>query len=371
MSRKPGCTRYYLATIWWPMNGRSATLTKKDSEIMPMPETPGRPRALTLKDVAQVARVSPITVSRALRRPDLLKADTVARVMEAVARTGYIPNQLAGGLASRKSRLVAAIVPQITNAIFVETVQGLTDRLWRGGYQVLLGLSGYPSSREDELINAILSRRPDGVVLTGITHSKQTRQRLLAAGVPVVEVWDVTPTPIDMLVGFSHDEIGRALARFLLAKGYRRPGLIWANDERAVTRRQSLLATLAEGGIDTVPVVSGPAPSTFGRGREHARELLDAHPGVDCIVASSDPLAHGAMAELHARGLRIPQDVAVLGFGDFDFAAYTHPALSTVRIDRRDIGVRAAEVLLQRMEDEAVESRVVDIGFEVIERDST
>ena len=186
-----------------------------------------------------------MTVSRALNQPELVTPETRERVHQVIERTGYVPNLLAGGLASRRSRLVAAIVPSITNGIFVETVQALTDRLWQAGYQVMLGLSGYPATREDALLSAVLSRAPDAVCLTGINHSTETRKRLLAARIPIVETWDLTPTPIDMLVGFSHEKVGEAVARHLLAKGHRRFGLIWANDERAAARRRGFMAELA------------------------------------------------------------------------------------------------------------------------------
>ena len=136
-------------------------------------------------------------------------------------------------------------MPSITNAIFVDTVQALTDRLWEAGYQVLLGLSGYPATREDALLGAVLSRRPDAIYLTGINHSPEVRQRLINAKIPVVETWDMTPTPIDMLVGFSHEQVGEAVARHLLARGHRAFGMIWADDTRALARQRGFLAELA------------------------------------------------------------------------------------------------------------------------------
>src|SRR5258706_10429398 len=202
-------------------------------------------RSVTLADVAKLAGVSPITVSRVLNHPELVTAATIDQVQQVIERTGYTPNMLAGGLASRRSRLVAAIVPSITNAIFVDSVQAFTDRLWEAGYQVLLGLSGYPAAREDALLAAVLSRRPDAILLTGINHSPAVRQRLLAARIPIVETWDMTPTPIDMLVGFSHEKVGEAVARHLLAKGHRHLGLVTADDERGLARRQGFLNGMA------------------------------------------------------------------------------------------------------------------------------
>jgi LacI family gluconate utilization system Gnt-I transcriptional repressor len=326
---------------------------------------------VTLTDVAKLAGVSPITVSRVLNRPELVTPDTLKLVQEVIARTGYVPNLLAGGLASRRSRLIAAIVPTIANSIFAEAVEALTDRLGEAGYQVLLGLSGYPAAREDDLLDAILSRRPDGIFLTGIRHSAATRQRLLAAKIPVVETWDFTPTPIDMLVGFSHDKVGQTVATYLLGKGYRRFGYVGADDDRAVVRRHGFLSTLAEHGLTDVATSTVPAPGTVRLGREGLARLLDEGCRPEVVFCSSDVLAQGAFAELQSRSLSIPGDVALMGFGDLDFAAYTFPALSTVRIDRRAVGRLAAEAMLARIDGQSVMDKVIDVGFQVIERAST
>lgn len=325
---------------------------------------------MTLKDVAKLAGVSPITVSRALNRPEMLAPDTLAIVRQTVERTGYVPNLLAGGLASRKTRFVAAIVPAISNQVFSESIQALTDRLWESGYQVLLGTSGYPTSREEDLLAAILSRRPDGIFLTGISHSAESHRRLAAARIPVVEVWDLTPTPVDMLVGFSHEKVGQAVADDLLSCGHRQFGVISADDARAEVRRTAFLSVLGKHGTPEVPTVHVPAPSNFRLGREGLARLLDRASLPRAVFCSSDTLAHGVLVEAQARGLAVPKDLGIIGFGDLDFAAHTHPPLSTVRIDRPAIGRMAAEALLGRIEGGDVE-RIIDIGFRVIRRGTT
>ena len=156
-----------------------------------------RPRrrsgGVTLREVASLAGVAMITASRAINTPDQVSAATLARVRDAVEKTGYVPNMLAGGLASSRSRLVAAVVPTILGPVFLETIQSLTDALAAAGYQLMLGQSGYNGSREDALLDAIIGRRPDGIILTGIMHSEEGRRRLLASGIPVIETWDLTP----------------------------------------------------------------------------------------------------------------------------------------------------------------------------------
>ncbi len=325
---------------------------------------------ITLADVAKMAGVSSITASRAVNSPEQVSPDTLKRVREAIERTGYVPNMLAGGLASAKSKLVAALVPTIAGPVFLETVQALTESLAEHGYQVMLGQSGYTGSREDALLDAIIGRRPDGIVLTGVMHSAEGRRRLLASGIPVVETWDLTPTPIDMLAGFSHEKVGAAVAEYLFAQGRRRPAIVSADDHRAVLRQQSFIATAKKLGARTAPVAVVPAPSTLGSGRAGLAELLAGHKDIDSVFCSSDVLAHGVLTEAEARGIAVPERLAVFGFGDLAFARDTHPALTTVRVDGTAIGRQAAEFILARARGEAVTQRVVDMGFHIVSRDS-
>ena len=332
----------------------------------------GRRRAggLTLTDVARLAGVSPITVSRALNTPGQLTAETLARVQDAVTRTGYVPNRVAGGLASSKSRLVAALVPTIASPVFLETIEALTETLGEAGYQVMLGQSGYGETREDALLDAIIGRRPDGVILTGVMHSREGRRRLAAAAIPVVETWDLTPTPIDMLVGFSHEKAGAAVADYLHYRGVRHPGIVSANDHRAALRLKGFTATAARHGWGRIPAELVPTPTTLGFGRAALARLLEQHPRTDAVFCSSDMMALGVLTEAQTRGIRVPGDLRVFGFGDNNFAADCHPALSTVRIDGTAIGRQAARFVIDRIEGRPIPERIIDLGFKLIARAS-
>ncbi|MCP5298264.1 MAG: LacI family DNA-binding transcriptional regulator [Chromatiaceae bacterium] len=327
--------------------------------------------SVTLEDVARLAGVSTITVSRALNYPDKVAAKTLEKVNRAIGQTGYVPNLLAGGLASRRTRLIAAIIPSIANLVYAETIQYFSERLKDAGYQVLLGESGYPEQSEQKLISAILSRRPDGILLTGVNHSADCRRLLLAANVPLVETWDLTPSPLDVVVGFSHERIGAAIADFIAAKGYRRVGSVSASDRRAKIREKAVIDRLAEHGITDVVGSEVPVPTDLRRGRTGLVQLLAAGFDRGVVFCSSDTLAQGVLVEAQARGIRVPQDLAIIGFGDQSFAADTHPALSTVRIDRPRMGRVAAEALLARIDDEPLADPVIDVGFEFIERGTT
>lgn len=326
--------------------------------------------AVTLHDVAKLAGVAPITASRALNTPDQVSAEALKKVTDAVARTGYVRNRLAGGLASARSRLVAAVVPTISGPVFLRTVQALTEALAERGYQLMLGQSGYDNSREDALLDAIIGRRPDGIVLTGIMHTPEGRKRLLAAAIPVVETWDLTPTPFDMLVGFSHVDVGRAVAEFLVGKGRRRLAVVAGDDERATRRAHAFQAAARAAGMRDVAAVYVPAPTTLSSGRRALAELLLTSRGLDAVFCSSDLLALGILTEAQARGIAVPGQIAVVGFGDLEYAADLHPALTTVRIDGLAIGRQAAQFIVDRAEGRKVDKRVVDVGFSIVERDS-
>lgn len=339
------------------------------------PPAPKRTRrrsgAVTLHDVAKLAGVAPITASRAVNTPDRVSEEVLTKVREAIARTGYVPNRLAGGLASTRSRLVAAVVPTISGPVFLETVQSLTEALAERGYQLMLGQSGYDGTREDALLEAIIGRRPDGIVLTGIMRSAEGKRRLLASGIPVVETWDLTANPIDMLVGFSHAEVGRAVARFLHAKGRRRFGAVAGSDERA-NRRLAAFDTAARSlGLPPVKTAIVPAPTTLKSGRAALAGMLAADTSLDAVFCSSDLLGLGVLTEARVRGVKVPKQLAVVGFGDQEFAADLDPALTTVHINGRSIGRQAAQFICERAEGRPVEARIVDIGFSIVERAST
>ena len=214
-----------------------------DAPTVPAPERRRRAASVTVHDVARVAGVSAMTVSRVVNTPERIPAATLAKVRAAIVETGYVPNLLAGGLRSSRSRLVAALIPTLVGPVFNETVQALTAELNQRGYQLMLGQTGYADSQEDSLLDALIGRRPDGIVLTGVTHSATARRKLLAAGIPVVETWDTTPSPIDMLVGFSHNAVAEAVCRRLHAAGHRRLAVIGADDERARRRTKAFFDT--------------------------------------------------------------------------------------------------------------------------------
>lgn len=327
---------------------------------------------VTMAAVGRLAGVSQATVSRALANPSRVSPDTLERIQKAIAQTGFVPNALAGALASRKSGLISALVPSITNIVYSGLLHGFSEIMRAEGYQIMLSETGFDPAEEEALITTHLSRRPDGFLLTGIHHSSAARKMLLGANFPVVEVWDLTETPVDCCVGFSHVDAGQAAADFAFDAGYRRAATVCAADERARRRRDAFARGFARRGGQIVQQVDfSEGSATLERGRQALRDLVK---GKGCengiVFCSSDLFAHGVMIEAQAIGLRIPKDLAVFGFGDQDFAAHTNPTLTTVRVNRDNLGRAAAKALLSRFQGDTQAPKSVDIGFQVIRRQS-
>lgn len=323
-----------------------------------------------MEDVARHAGVSMMTVSRTIREPAKVAPATRARVTAAIAKLGYVPNLTAGSLASQRSGIIAAIVPTIDNSIFAETMRGLTENLTAAGYQVLLGQTAYDENAEEALVAAFLGRRVDGLVVTGVKHSALTRQRLIKAGIPVVETWDLTPDPIDMVVGFSNRDAGRAIARYLLDQGYLRLGFAGGGDDRTRSRLAGFEAAIRRVKGASLTRAMLPAGTSFRGGREALGLLLAQERGLQAVFCSNDAIAVGALMECRRRGIQVPRDLAIAGFADLDIAAEVEPALTSVQVRSRTIGEEAANMLLARLRGEPLEATVRDLGFMVVPRDS-
>ncbi|MEG0003222.1 MAG: LacI family DNA-binding transcriptional regulator [Comamonas sp.] len=326
---------------------------------------------VTIRDVAQLAGVAPMTVSRAISNPALVSEAVRERVQQAVQASGYVPNLIAGALSSGNSRLVAALVPAISTLTLHPLLQALEDTLDAHGYQMLLGQTGYNNERLDSVLETFLGRRPAAFVLTGLLTGEERRQRLRASGVPVVETWDFSPDPVDMLVGFSHEEMARAAAHYFHQRGRRRIALLGADDMRSLQRRHGFVAAAKELGLAPPQLHMVKAPATLRSGREGLARFLDAEGGVDSVFCSSDMLAMGVLIEAQQRRLSVPRDLAILGVGDLPFAADLEPALSSIRLHGGAIGQRAAECILARIEGQPRAAVAENTGFSIITRGTT
>jgi LacI family gluconate utilization system Gnt-I transcriptional repressor len=337
-----------------------------------MDMTPPRQKRSRLEDVARQAGVSAQTVSRVLRKPGLVAEATRLRVQGAIDRLGYVPDLVARNLATSTTRMVAAIIPSLASSPFADTMQALSATLAANGYQLLIGDSNYSPEREDELIQAMLGRRPDALVLTGTSRSRKARAMLARAGVPVVETWNLTANPIDLCVGFSNHAAGFDVARYIFRRGYRRVAFIGRlrNDPRSEDRLRGFREGLRGHGMSPVRVIEVGDPATPEVGAAGIDELLRRYPDADAVFFGSDRLAIGGLLACVRRGIAVPERLAIVGFGDFEISSLTVPSLTTIAVPNREVGSVTGELLLARLAGREISERIVDLGYRFIQRES-
>ena len=326
-------------------------------------------RAPRLDDVAAHAGVSAATVSRFLNNPEVVASATAERIRAAIAATSYVPNMTAGALAGSRSRLIAALVPDIAASIFNDTVEAMIDELASDGNSVVLALTGPDNRRLEAEINMALARRVDAIILTGIVSDAETRARLRANPVTVIETWGLPEEPIDVAIGFSHRAAGEEMARFLRGRGYRRPHLVVPRSSRSERRAMGFTDRwVRDGGAEPTRLEVN-VPSHFGQGRLSYRALADLPERPDVVVCGSDWIAQGLIIEAQAAGIRVPDQLAVTGFGNLRMAGDMRPTITSVDIDGARIAREVLRVLRARAADEPIETKI-DIGFRVIARES-
>ncbi len=337
----------------------------------------------TMADVARRAGVSTMTVSRALRDSASVASGTRARILQAVDELGYVLDQSAGSLSSKRTGFVAALIPSINNSNFADTARGITDALASSvassGLQLLLGYTDYTVEKEEQLIESMLRRRPEGIIVTGGSHTLKARRLLERAGIPVVEMWDLPPAPLGHVVGFSNAAAAEAMVRFLHARGYRRIGFIGGTtnrDTRGAARRTGYEAAVASLGLPEGRVISfGAPPISVKQGGEAIVRLLERWPDVDAALCVSDLSAFGAVMECRRRGWDVPGRIAIAGFGDFEVASACYPSITTVGVACYNIGHQTAGLLLRAIEsgragtELPAETLITD--YQVIAREST
>jgi len=336
----------------------------------------GRP---TLHDVARVADVTRITVSRYLREPDLVARETADRIRNAIVQTGYVPNRQAGQLASGASKIVAALIPNVGHSIFAETIQGLQEGLRNTGHELLLASTDYSLEREEAQLRAVIGWSPGALIVTGRQHTPEAIRLLgdvQASGTPVIEIWDCSHDgkPAQFCqIGFDHDAVGRAMARHLIDQGHRSLAYVdssVAEDYRAHERGEGFAAEARAAGA-RVTTLRAAAGDVFDAGRQMLATLRQRpNKPITAVAFANDHLACGALMEARERGLVVPSELSVLGFGDFALGRQMRPALSTVRPPRAEIGKAAASALLRSIssgEDVVGEA----LPWTLIARDST
>jgi LacI family gluconate utilization system Gnt-I transcriptional repressor len=341
-----------------------------------MPRRHTRSRAtgrITLADVAKVAEVSPITVSRALTGKRAVDPALVERVRAAARKLGYVPDPAARALASRHGSHVAILIPLLSNALFVDLLEAVQGTLRRAGYQTLIGITHYDASEEEQLLREQLVHRPAGLLVTGFDHSEATRALIAQSGVPCVHLVETSSATGAYSVGLSQADAAATLTRHLLERGRRRIAFAAAQlDPRTMQRLQGWRRELAAAGLHEAKLEwLNPARSSLTLGGQMFEQIMAQKPAVDAIFFCNDDLAQGALLAAARQRIAVPGQVAVAGFNDLTGSDQMIPPLTTVRTPRAEIGVQAAAMLLKLMSGERVEPSSIDVGYTLVVREST
>lgn len=319
-------------------------------------------RPLTLRDVSDASGVSEMTVSRVLRNRGDVSDATRKRVLEAAKELGYVPNKIAGALASNRVNLVAVVIPSMSNMVFPEVMTGISQVLDDTELQPVVGITGYQREKEEKVLYEMLSWRPSGVIIAGLEHSEASRAMLAASGIPVVEIMDVDGTPVDSVVGISHRLAGQKMATAILKAGYTQIGFLGTKmslDHRARKRFEGFTETLAKAGVEIVDKEFYTGGSALVKGREMTREILDRNEEIDFLYYSNDIIGAGGLLYLLDQGIDVPGQIGLAGFNGVNLLKGLPKELATMDACRLEIGKRAAQVIVDRVGGDDGAQRIV------------
>ncbi len=309
---------------------------------------------LTLRDVSQASGVSEMTVSRVLRNRGDVSQNTRDKVLLVAKQLGYVPNKIAGALASQRVNLVAVIIPSLSNMVFPEVMTGISEVLETTDLQPVVGVTDYLPEKEERVLYEMLSWRPSGVIIAGLEHSETSAMMLKASGIPVVEIMDIDGSPVDAMVGISHRRAGREMAVSILKAGYRKIGFLGTKmplDHRARKRFEGFTEALAKSGVEVTDQEFYSGGSALVKGREMTQELLQRNPNLDFLYFSNDLIGAGGLLYLIEKGISIPNQIGLAGFNGVELLQGLPRQLATMDACRSEIGRKAAEMIVQQVND--------------------
>lgn len=329
----------------------------------------------TMADVARLAGVSPMTVSRAFKTDSSVSNATRDTILKAADDLGYVFDSTASNLRSQKTDFIAVIIPSINDANFAETVRGLSEGLKPRGFQILLGYTDHDMAEEERLMEQFLRRRPEAIVVTGGRHTPRARKMLENAGIPVIETWDLPENPIGHVIGFSNADAVRGMVDHFVAQGLTRIAFIGGDatrDTRGADRRAGFIAAMQAHGLDNTRLIAtGPPPISIREGAAAMGRLLETLPDTQAVICVSDLPAFGALTECQRRGVAVPGRLWIAGFGDYEIAGIAVPALTTINPFPSDIGARTAALILDLLDGRQVTPARIILSPELLIRQST
>lgn len=329
--------------------------------------------AIRLTEVAKLAGVSPITASRFFRNPEALSVSKRERVESAAKELGYVPNLAARALASQRTEVIGVLIPSLTNNVFNDVLRGIYDASEGSRYSIQFVNTRYSILQEEKLLRLFQAQKPSGLIVTGINQTEASIDIMKAMNCPIVQIMEIGPQPVDMMVGFSHYDAAFAAVSHLISQGRRRIGVVGARmDPRVQRRLEGYRDAMKQAGLaDPALILTTPTPTGMTLGGTLLADLLAKVPDLDAVFCINDDLALGALFECQRRQIPVPEKLAIVGFNDMEFMASAFPSLSSVRTNRYEMGRDAVTMLIDAIEGRRPEKPVVDLGFELMVRESS
>ncbi len=316
-----------------------------------------------MAEVAKAAGVSKMTASRVLRDVSGFSEETRDKVMREVERLGYVPNRIAAAFGSEQtSTIIGVSVPFLSSAIFGSVLDSINGALAKFGYQTMIGAHENSAETEEVWIKNILSWRPAGLILSCHSHSATTRELLKAHGIPVVEIWNLNTSPIDMSVGFNHFDCGYEMGEYMLGRGHKRIGYVGADAETpglGALRRKGFVSALKNASVELTSEEILNDKSGFYAGFYATENLLNRSGVLDAIYYQDDNMAIGGIFYCQSRGISVPEDVGIAGWGSMEAASILPKRLTTTVVSTQALGKTAADALIARVRGEPQEDLVI------------
>lgn len=330
-----------------------------------------RSKVVSLAEIALEAGVSRMTASRVLRGADGYSSATRDKVLEVANRLGYVPNRIAAALGSDTgTSLVAIALPTLSRELYSQILEGLESKLTSVGYQPIIGVVGYDDEAEFQWLNSALAWRPCGLIVTGRERSEANRTLLQSVTIPVVEIWNLMQHNVrqgvadPIRVGLDHYAAGHEMGLYLGQRYRGKAGYVGTRINGVSLGADRLRGFAAGYGSELQTLILNDK-SSFYAGYYGAEQLLSANPAMRVLYFLDDNMAVGALMYCQQKGLKIPGDVAIAGFGGLDVGSVLATRLTTTSVPRLKVGKRAAENLVKRLNAEPV-AILDDVGFKIL-----
>lgn len=326
--------------------------------------SPQKPRP-TLQDIADKIGITKMTVSRYLRNPNSVAANTRSKIAVEIEAMGYIQNRAPAMLSKSSSRAIGILLPSLSNQVFAQFTQGIEAITKPHGYETLIAHFGYSASEEEAKVASLLSYQVDGLILTETSHTTRTLQMIRKADIPVVEAMELPDSPIDMAVGLDHRAAAYQVVSQMLTSGKTNIAYFGARlDTRTQLRMQGYTQAVEAHGLKPIYILTD-EHSSFSIGASLLKQALSKYKALDGAFCTNDDIAVGVMMAAQQKGIEVPKQLAVVGNNALDIGKIMSPPLTSIESPRYDIGKKSAELLISALKGDRSEQRVFDLGYRI------